>query len=290
MAASVSVPDSSLASVAEQQLVDIVRAGRVFVLTGAGVSTASGIPDYRDERGQWKRPQPIEYRAFVDVERTRRRYWARSALGWQRLSRARPNPAHDAIAALESSGVIDCVVTQNVDGLHQAAGSRSVIDLHGRIDRVRCMACEAILPRARVQQELVAKNPGWVERPAKTAPDGDADPGDADYDDFRVVPCRRCGGILKPDVVFFGESVPRPRVDAAFAALDAARSVLVVGSSLKVFSGYRFVRAAQARGLPIAIVNRGLTRADTIASLKLEADAATILSRLSVLVGAAAAT
>jgi NAD-dependent SIR2 family protein deacetylase len=249
----------------------------VLVLTGAGVSTESGIPDYRDERGQWKRSPPMQYREFVGSEARRRRYWARSLLGFKVLGNAAPNAAHRLLADWERRGFVSAVVTQNVDGLHQAAGAANVIDLHGRIDRVVCLACGARSSRAALQRELEAKNPEWASLAGVIAPDGDAEPGGADDSAFQVVACA-CGGLLKPDVVFFGENVPKERVETTFAALEAARSLLVVGSSLMVFSGHRFVRAAARLGRPIAVVNRGHTRADALACVKLDGEAGRSLS------------
>jgi NAD-dependent SIR2 family protein deacetylase len=250
----------------------------LFILTGAGVSTGSGIPDYRDAEGRWKQKPPISYQQFVRSEAVRRRYWARSFAGWPEVARARPNAAHFALARLEQAGRIRCLVTQNVDGLHQAAGSRAVIDLHGRLDRATCMTCAVEEPRDDLQRRLAAANPEVLARPCELRPDGDAETAGVDVATFVVAPCRVCGGVLKPGFVFFGESVPGDRVAAAFAALDQADAVLVVGSSLMVWSGYRFARAAVARGLPLAIVNRGRTRADPDATFKVEGSCAEILS------------
>lgn len=243
---------------------------RVFVLTGAGCSTASGIPDYRDAAGAWKRSAPVTWQAFLREPATRARYWARSLVGWPRVARAAPNPTHHALATLEARGALSLLVTQNVDGLHQRAGSRDVVDLHGRIDRVRCLGCDARFARADLQEELAWRNPGWAGRDAATAPDGDADVEDTTG--FRVPDCRDCGGMLKPDVVFFGENVPRARVEAAQQALRDADGMLLVGSSLMVYSGYRFALMAREAGLPLAILTRGVTRADPLATLKLDAD------------------
>lgn len=246
----------------------IDRHRRLFVLTGAGCSTASGIPDYRDGAGQWKRAQPTGYAAFMGNLATRQRYWARNMLGWRFLSGLRPNDAHHALARLEQRGGVQVLLTQNVDRLHQAAGSRNVIDLHGRIDVVRCMACDRTSPRAALQPRLEVANPRWQALQAAPAPDGDADLEAQDFSDFAVPPCEICGGLLKPDVVFFGESVPQPRVEAAWAHLAQADALLVVGSSLMVRSGYRFVEAAARAGLPLAAVNLGRTRADALLALK----------------------
>lgn len=261
---------------AEERLAALVSQGDVLVLSGAGVSTESGIPDYRDERGQWKRSPPMQYREFVGSDARRRRYWARSLLGFKVLGAARPNDAHVVLAEWERRGLLAGIVTQNVDGLHQAAGTSNVIDLHGRIDRVVCLACRALSSRIALQHALEAENPEWARRSGVIAPDGDADPGCGDDSEFRVVGCA-CGGMLKPDVVFFGENVPRDRAERAMAAVERARSLLVVGSSLMVFSGYRFARAASRLGRPIAIVNRGQTRADDVAAVKLDGEAGRVL-------------
>ncbi|MCA0174770.1 MAG: NAD-dependent protein deacetylase [Proteobacteria bacterium] len=257
------------------------RHPRLFVLTGAGVSTASGIPDYRDEGGQWKRPPPMTLQAFLATEAARRRYWARSFAGWTVMGRAQPNTAHHALAQLQRQGWVAALVTQNVDGMHEAADSQGVIDLHGRIDTVVCLACGERTPRAALQERLAAANPGWVARVVAIAPDGDAELTDTDTAGFAVPPCARCGGLLKPDVVFFGEQVPRERVHQAFEALAAADAVLVVGSSLMVWSGYRFVHAAAQAGQPVAALNQGRTRADDLLALKLAAPAGAVLASLA---------
>jgi len=259
-------------------LADFLRAyPRLFVLTGAGISTASGIPDYRDLDGGWKRRPPVTYQAFVADAATRARYWARSLIGWRRFGSARPNAAHAALARLENKGRIEVLVTQNVDGLHQAAGSRTVIDLHGRLDEVRCLQCEQRIPREAFQRELEARNPAWRELDALAAPDGDADLDGMDFTSFDVPACAACGGMLKPDVVFFGENVPRARVEKAYAHLAASDAMLVVGSSLMVYSGFRFAREAARSGKPIAAINRGRTRADDLFALKVEGDCAEVL-------------
>jgi NAD-dependent SIR2 family protein deacetylase len=242
----------------------------LFVLTGAGCSTSSGIPDYRDAEGKWKRQQPVTYQAFMGEEKTRRRYWARSLIGWRRIRRAKPNDAHRALARLEAMGGCELLLTQNVDRLHQAAGSTRVIDLHGRIDLVRCMGCGRRTSRDELQDELGQLNAGWLALEAADAPDGDADLDSADFSSFLAPSCRSCGGVLKPDVVFFGESVPRDRVDAAARHLDEAAAMLIVGSSLMVYSGFRFVQLAADAGKPVAAVNLGRTRADGLLALKAE--------------------
>jgi NAD-dependent SIR2 family protein deacetylase len=251
--------------------------GNVLVLSGAGVSTDSGIPGYRDEHGVWKGRAPIQYREFVGSESVRRRYWARSLLGYPVISRAAPNAAHHALQQLEARGALSLLVTQNVDGLHRLAGSRRLVDLHGRLDQVRCLGCEALTERAALQSELLARNPEFARASAVVKPDGDAELADVDYERFQVVPCVRCGGTLKPHVVFFGENVPKARVEQAMGALERSRLLLIVGSSLVVYSGFRFARAAARLGVPIAIVNRGVTRADELAWLKLDGDIAGIL-------------
>ena len=253
---------------------------RLFVLTGAGCSTGSGIPDYRDAQGQWKRAQPVTYQAFMGDEAIRRRYWARSLVGWPRFEAAHPNGAHRALARLERLGKCKFLLTQNVDRLHQAAGSAEVIDLHGRLDQVRCMYCDRRFARAEFQADLVRLNPGWLGFAAVQAPDGDADFDGADFSSFAIPPCARCGGILKPDVVFFGESVPRERVQTATAQLEAAAAVLVVGTSLMAYSSFRFVDTAVRAGKPVAAVNLGRTRADDLLALKVEAECEAALAFL----------
>lgn len=244
---------------------------RLFVLTGAGCSTGSGIPDYRDRNGAWKRWQPVTYQAFMGDESTRSRYWARSLVGWRRFRGALPNATHRALARLEAIGQSDVLLTQNVDRLHQAAGSERVIDLHGRLDRVRCMGCGRFSPREALQEELERLNPGWSALDAGDAPDGDADLESSDFSSFAIPACPHCGGVLKPDVVFFGENVPRERVEDAMLRLDDADAMLVVGSSLMVYSGFRFVEHAAKAGKPVAAVNLGRTRADAMLALKVEA-------------------
>lgn len=253
------------------------RHARLFVLTGAGCSTGSGIPDYRDLEGGWKRPPPVTYQAFTGDASMRARYWARSLVGWRRFGRARPNATHLALARLEAEGRIEALLTQNVDGLHQAAGSRNVIDLHGRLDAVRCLGCERRLPREAFQRELERRNPAWASLDAADAPDGDADLDGLDFARFEVPSCEACGGMLKPDVVFFGENVPRDRVERARAHLAASDAMLVVGSSLMVFSGFRFAREAAQLGKPLVAINLGRTRADDLLTLKIEADCASAL-------------
>ncbi|MFT3860360.1 NAD-dependent protein deacetylase [Micropruina sp.] len=266
-------------------LARLLRRRRWAVLTGAGISTDSGIPDYR---GAGARPtSPIQYDDFVSTAQTRQRYWARSLLGFRSFGAARPNPGHRALVTLSDHG-LTTVITQNVDGLHQAGGSRSVVDLHGRIDRVICLGCAAVSSRAALQQRLEAANPGLEgEVPASRAelddtrlrPDGDAVVDR--WGDFVVLPCQRCGGVLKPDVVFFGESVPAARVATSYAVVDDAEVLLVAGSSLTVMSGLRFVRHAARAGKPVAIVNRGPTRGDDLATVRIDAGTSETLTALA---------
>jgi NAD-dependent SIR2 family protein deacetylase len=251
---------------------------RLAVLTGAGVSTGSGIPDYRDVQGEWKRARPVEFRPFMTDAKVRQRYWARSTVGWPIISGAQPNGAHRALARLEACGFVQVLITQNVDGLHSAAGNRNVIDLHGRLDVVRCMAGSHTVSRAELQRQLLTSNPSWAEIEGRVAPDGDVDLEGRDYSGFVVPDCPQCGGILKPDVVFFGENVPRERVDRAFDGVAKADALLVVGSSLMVYSGFRFAEAAAAAGKPIAAINLGKTRADHLLALKISEPCEQVLS------------
>lgn len=249
----------------------------VFVLTGAGCSTESGIPAYRDASGEWARKQPVTWQAFIGDPLMQKRYWARSMVGWRHFGVASPNRAHAALAVLETRGKLAGLVTQNVDGLHQAAGHRAVVDLHGRLDTVRCLDCGARVWRSHHQKRLQEANPGWIPLAAARAPDGDAELESDEFELFVVPPCRHCGGTLKPDVVFFGESVPEERVRTALDWLDGADAMLVVGSSLMVYSGFRYARLAAERGLPIAALNMGRTRADPLLTLKIESPCAPTL-------------
>ncbi|SDM64369.1 NAD-dependent protein deacetylase, SIR2 family [Oryzisolibacter propanilivorax] len=257
------------------------NAPRWTVLTGAGISTGSGIPDYRDAAGAWKRPAPVMFQDFMAHAATRRRYWARSLIGWPVFARAQPNAAHQALAQLQAAGYVGTLITQNVDGLHQRAGSTGVIDLHGRLDQTVCMGCGRRAPREEFQQALLQANPGWAHWRAPVAPDGDADLQGVDFSAFAVPPCPLCGGIVKPDVVLYGENVPRERVQAALQALEQSDLLLVVGSSLMVYSGLRFVHAARERGLPVAAINLGRTRADELLMLKVTAPCADVLQMLA---------
>ncbi len=251
------------------------------MLTGAGISTDSGIPDYRGPEGSLKTRTPVRYHEFIRSADDRRRYWARSCIGWPVMRTRRPNTSHIAIAELQHHGTAFGLITQNVDGLHQAAGSHELIELHGGLARVQCLECGAISDREELQTRMLELNPGWLEQTAESAPDGDAELPREVTRRFRVPPCVSCGGVLKPDVVFFGENVPRERVTAAFARVNAADAVLVAGSSLTVYSGFRFADHAVKSGKTLAIINRGPTRADAIASMKLDADAGATLSRLA---------
>lgn len=253
-------------------LVDLVSGGDVVVLTGAGISTESGIPDYRGATGAaLRRHAPMTHQTFVNDSVARRRYWARSHVGWRIMRTAEPNAGHRAVAHLERHRLVVGVITQNVDGLHQAAGSRNVIDLHGRLDRVICLSCRATCTREEVDDRLSEANSAWRTTVLAHNPDGDVDIPDDDLDRFTVVDCLRCGGPLKPDVVYFGDSVPAPLVEASYDLVDSASALLVLGTSLHVFSGRRFVVRAADRGIPIAIVNQGPTRCDLLATVRVDA-------------------
>ena len=266
------------------QLRALLRNGPVAVVTGAGLSTGSGIPAYRDRNGHWQHSQPIQHQAFLASAATRRRYWARSFVGWQTMAKAAPNRGHHALAVLECKGIVATVITQNVDGLHREAGSQSVIELHGGIHRVRCLSCQDIYRRALVQEWLDAANPcfdGEAAIAVRSAPDGDAYLEDTQYAGFSVPVCPSCDGVLKPDVVFFGDSVPRDRVIAASRAVETATALLVVGSSLMVYSGYRFAEQAHRLGKPVVAINQGITRADSLLRAKIEGDCGDALVELA---------
>lgn len=270
----VDVPAGDVARLAEF----IGSNDRLLVLTGAGISTPSGIPAYRDGSGRWLQRRPILYQDFVRCESTRRRYWARSFFGWPVMAEARFNAAHEALVELERSGRLERVITQNVDGLHRRAGQRRLIDLHGRLDRVACLECGHAGRRAELQERLADLNRGWSAEVQGINADGDARLDDADWPGFRVADCRACGGRLKPQVVFFGETVPAATRRAVDAALARATAVLVAGSSLVVGSAFRLVREAAARGLPVAAVNRGRTRADELLAFKVDSGCETALA------------
>jgi len=248
------------------------------VLTGAGISTASGIPDYRDNSGEWKHQKPMDYRDFVASHAARQRYWSRSYFGWQRFRQASPNAAHRAIAQLEQLGRLAGTVTQNVDGLHQRAGSRQVIELHGSLATVICLDCGHSMARASMQQALLGGNPQLLAASGEIAPDGDARLQSFDESKLDIPGCESCGGVVKPAVVFFGEGVPPERVRQCRDLLAGCDAVLVVGSSLMVYSGYRFIREAAEQGIPIAAINRGKTRADGMLAHKFELDCSTALT------------
>jgi NAD-dependent SIR2 family protein deacetylase len=251
-------------------LADLVADGEVAVLTGAGLSTESGIPDYRGPTGAARPATPMTYQTFTRDPLARRRYWARSHVGWRTIARAQPNDGHRAVAELERRGLLSGIVTQNVDGLHSAAGARDVVELHGNLDRVVCLDCRRLSPREELDVRLRGANAGWQARATAINPDGDVELEDAALEQFVVVPCSECGGVLKPDVVFFGETVPRERVDASYALVESSSLLLVLGSSLTVMSGRRFVLRAAKLGIPVGIVNQGVTRGDEFASVKLD--------------------
>ncbi|WP_051499360.1 NAD-dependent protein deacetylase [Nocardia sp. BMG51109] len=260
---------------------ELIAGRRVAVLTGAGMSTDSGIPDYR---GPDSPPRnPMTYQQFVGDPAFRQRYWARNHVGWRRMDAARPNPGHRALARLERAGVVTGVITQNVDLLHTKAGSRRVLDLHGTYARVRCLQCGDLVSRMSLADRLEAANPGFAEAAVtnglEVAPDADAVV--VDTDSFRMVDCAHCGGMLKPDIVYFGENVPKDRVADAYAMVDDAEVLLVAGSSLTVMSGLRFVRHASKTGRAVVIVNRGATRGDDLATLTLDAGCSPVLSALA---------
>ena len=252
-------------------LAALIAGGGVVVLSGAGISTESGIPDYRGPTGQSRRVSPMTYQTFVRDPLARRRYWARSHLGWRVMAAAQPNDGHRAVADLQRYGLLAGIVTQNVDGLHQAAGACDVVELHGALDRVICLQCGQTSPRTELDARLRAANPDFAGWAAQLNPDGDVELDPVAEASFRTVDCLSCTGLLKPDVVFFGETVPRERVQACFALVEAARALVVLGSSLSVMSGRRFVLRAAKVGIPVAIVNQGPTRGDDYATLRVEA-------------------
>jgi NAD-dependent SIR2 family protein deacetylase len=266
-------------------LVDVVAAGGVLVLSGAGLSTESGIPDYRGPTGLARRATPMTYQTFTGSVAARRRYWARSHLGWRRVARAAPNRGHYAVAELGRRGLLAGVITQNVDGLHQAAGTE-VTELHGSLHRVTCLSCGQLTPRTDLERRLEAANPGWASGPATAVnPDGDAVLAAEATESFQVVGCAACQGVLKPDVVFFGENVPPPRAQACYAMVESARALLVLGSSLTVMSGFRYVRHAAKLRLRVVIVNQGSTRGDQYATAILDAPLGLTLTALTARLG-----
>jgi NAD-dependent SIR2 family protein deacetylase len=260
----------------------LLAAGNVVVLSGAGISTDSGIPDYRGPTGSLRKHSPMTYQAFVKDPIARHRYWARSFVGWGQIAAAQPNAGHAAVARLQAAGTVAAIITQNVDGLHQAAGARDVIELHGGLDQVICLNCATPTSRLEIDHRLREANPDFRAEISAVNPDGDADLPDEHLDGFIMVTCPVCGdGPLKPDVVFFGETVPRGRVERCYALVEQARALLVLGSSLKVMSGYRFVRRASELGVPVAIVNQGPTRGDDDAEIRIDAPLGEILPILA---------
>ncbi len=263
------------------ELAALMAAGDVVILSGAGLSTESGIPDYRGPTGLARRAEPMTYQAFTGGAAARQRYWARSHRGWPQLADAVPNAGHHAVAGLQRAGLLAGIITQNVDGLHQAAGARPVVELHGSLSRVVCLGCGELTARQHLDQRLRAANPAAGRGPALLNPDGDAVLGPDQVSAFVMVDCQGCGGLLKPDVVFFGENVPPPRVAECYALVDRAAALVVLGSSLTVMSGFRFVRHAARNGIPVAIVNQGPTRGDALATLKLDAPLGPVLTELT---------
>lgn len=263
-----------------QRLAELVRRGRVVVLTGAGISTESGIPDYRGPEGK-QRVTPMMYQEFVGSAVNRQRYWARSFVGWRRFAAAEPNAGHHAVARMQQSGLLGAIITQNVDGLHQRAGARDVLELHGSLARVVCLNCGNHSGRAELEERLRFANPDFVATPHEIRPDGDVVLDDEEVRRFQLVRCLVCGSdLLKPDVIFFGESVPKALVERCFTEVERSDALLVLGSSLQVMSGYRFVLRAAELGTPVAIVTRGITRGDEQATIRIDAPLGETLGRL----------
>ncbi|WP_344972319.1 NAD-dependent protein deacetylase [Streptosporangium fragile] len=272
-------------------LAELLAAGEVAVLSGAGISTESGIPDYRGPSGTLNRHTPMTYQTFVGDPAARRRYWARSHVGWRAMTRAAPNSGHRAVARLQQRGLVTGIVTQNVDGLHQAGGAETVVELHGSLRDVVCLSCGDVSSREELDDRLTRANPRFGAQATAINPDGDVDLRDEEVDGFQVVGCRACGtGVLKPDVVFFGETVPADRVRECFTLVERARLLLVLGSSLTVMSGRRFVLRAAKLGIPVAIVNQGPTRGDAYAALTVDAPLGTVLSEVVDLIEAQSVT
>jgi NAD-dependent SIR2 family protein deacetylase len=262
------------------ELAGWIADGGVAILSGAGLSTESGIPDYRGPSGAARRATPMTYQAFTRDPVARRRYWARSHLGWRTIGDAAPNAGHRAVARLQQLGTLDGIITQNVDGLHQAGGARDVVELHGNLSRIVCLDCGDVTPRAALESRLDDANPGFAATATAINPDGDVELDDAELDGFTVVDCAGCGGTLKPDVVYFGETVPPDRVSRSFGLVCGARTLLVLGSSLTVMSGRRFVLRAAKEGIRVAIVNQGVTRGEPYASLVVDAPLGAVLPAL----------
>ncbi len=261
-----------------QHLQDFLADKRnLVVLSGAGISVGSGIPTYRDKAGNWKRSNPIQHQDFMSRKSARQRYWLRSYSGWPAVASAVPSPSHHVIAELERRKIVKMVVTQNVDRLHQHAGSRNVIDLHGRLDEVICMCCQKVIPRHALQSKLTLLNPSFSQQ-GEIAPDGDADVAEDSVPGVAVPPCENCGGILKPNVVFFGDNVNKSIVQRVYDGIDDSDGMLIVGTSLKVFSGYRFCRYAAQQRKPIASINPGLSRGDELIQTIVRGDSDDVLT------------
>ena len=258
----------------------LARHQPVLALTGAGISTDSGIPAYRNRSGQWSHPRPVQHKDFLDNELVRKRYWLRSMYGWPRFAGAKPNGSHHALTRLQHQSIIETIITQNVDGLHTRAGASNVIDLHGELAKIRCLQCDSVSDRAAMQKRLEDKNPDFLQLDSTPGPDGDASTTDVALSWFSVPACTLCSGTLKPDVVFFGANVPKNRVDQCQKALANARSLLVCGSSLMVFSGFRYCRTASSENKPLIIINQGVTRADGLATCKLDMNCHSALQHL----------
>jgi NAD-dependent SIR2 family protein deacetylase len=265
---------------AYSRLTELVRGGGVVVLSGAGLSTESGIPDYRGPTGRARQANPMTYQTFISSAAARQRYWARAHVGWRLMTKAAPNSGHLAVAELQRRGLLKSIITQNVDGLHHRAGASHITELHGSLYRVRCLSCGQRTSRADLDSRLAAANASWARPSATFNPDGDAVLTDDEVATFCLVDCEACGGVLKPDVIFFGENVPPERVAACYEAVTAARGLLVLGSSLTVLSGFRFVRHAASLGLPVVIVNQGTTRGDALADAALDAPLGETLTTL----------
>jgi len=264
-----------------KDLLALVKRYRVCVLTGAGVSTRSGIPDYRSPEQLQRKRKPIEYQPFITQAAMRERYWSRSMNGWPHFSSTQPNDAHRALAQLEKAGEIQGIITQNVDRLHHKAGSQRVVELHGALSEACCLSCGTLEARDALQTRLTVLNPNWLNQPTMLAPDGDADLPESPTEPFILPTCLECEGMLKPNVVLFGESVDKGVLQKAWDVFDESDMLLVVGSSLTVYSGFRFARKAAQRGMPIAIINIGATRADDLTTLHLETEAGETLQALS---------
>ncbi len=269
-----------------QALIDLMRERRFAVLTGAGISTDSGIPDYRGPKTLHIPRNPIKHDEFVQNAEARRRYWSRASRGYTAVLAARPNAAHHALAALQAQGAVSGIITQNVDGLHQRAGSHPVTELHGTLHKVDCLACAKTYPRLAIQAQIERENPGWIRPISELAPDGDTELVAAEYHRFVAPQCESCGGDLMPAVIFFGGCVPKLRTQQALDLVAQADGLLVIGSSLTVFSGYRFVRHAAKLDLPTAIVTLGFTRGDKHAAVKLDAPVGEVLPVLAKALGA----